>query len=55
MVLAVLWAVLGRVLMASNSAAWEQEWRQVAPLWSRGEGGAADPRSSRQAPRSTAG
>jgi hypothetical protein len=38
MVLAVLWAILGRVLMASNSAAWEQEWRQVAPLWSRGEG-----------------
>jgi hypothetical protein len=38
MVLAVLWAILGRVLMAYNSAAWEQEWRQVAPLWSRGEG-----------------
>jgi hypothetical protein len=36
--LAVLWAVLGRVLMTCNSAAWEQEWRQVAPLWSRGEG-----------------
>jgi hypothetical protein len=38
MVLAVVWAVLGRVLMAYNCAAWEQEWRQVAPLWSRGEG-----------------
>ena len=38
MVLAVLWAVLGRVLMAYKCAAWEQEWRQVAPLWSRGEG-----------------
>jgi hypothetical protein len=38
MVLAVVWAILGRVLMAYNSAAWEQEWRQVAPLWSRGEG-----------------
>ena len=38
MVLAVVWVILGRVLMASNSAAWEQEWRQVAPLWSRGEG-----------------
>ena len=36
--LAVLWAVLGRVLMTCNSAAWEQEWRQVAPLWSRGQG-----------------
>ena len=38
MVLAVVWAVLGRVLMAYRCAAWEQEWRQVAPLWSRGEG-----------------
>jgi hypothetical protein len=38
LVLAVVWAVLGRVLMTCNCAAWEQEWRQVAPLWSRGEG-----------------
>jgi len=38
MVLAVVWAVLGRVLMTCNCAAWEQEWRQVAPLWSHGEG-----------------
>jgi len=32
--LAVLWAVLQRVLMAYNCAAWEQEWKAVAPLWS---------------------
>ena len=38
MVLAVVWAVLGRVLMAYDCAAWEQEWRLVAPLWSRCEG-----------------
>jgi hypothetical protein len=38
MVLAVVWFILGHLRMASNSAAWEQEWRQVAPLWSRGEG-----------------
>jgi hypothetical protein len=36
--LAVLWAVLGRILMTYNNAAWEQEWRQAAPLWNRGEG-----------------
>lgn len=36
--LAVLWAVLKHVLMAYNCAAWEQEWREVAPRWSRGEG-----------------
>jgi hypothetical protein len=38
MVQAVVWAVLQRVLMAYNCAGWEREWRQVAPLWSRGEG-----------------
>jgi hypothetical protein len=38
MVLAVVWAILGRVLMAYSRAAWEQEYRQVAPLWSRGKG-----------------
>ena len=32
--LAVLWAVLRHVLMAYNCAAWEQEWKAVAPLWS---------------------
>jgi hypothetical protein len=37
MVLAVVWAILGRVLMAYSRAAWEQEYRQVAPLWSRGK------------------
>ena len=36
--LAVLWAALQRGLMAYNCAAWEQEWREVAALWSRGEG-----------------
>jgi hypothetical protein len=36
--LAVLWAVLRHVLMAYNCAAWEQEWRAVAPLWSRDGG-----------------
>ena len=34
MTLAVLWAVLRRWLMAYSCAAWEQEWREVAPLWS---------------------
>jgi hypothetical protein len=36
--LAVLWAVLRHVLMAYNCAAWEQEWKAVAPLWSRDGG-----------------
>jgi hypothetical protein len=35
-VLGVLWTVLSRVLMACNCAAWEQEWREVAPVWSSG-------------------
>ena len=34
--LAVLWAALQHVLMAYNCAAWEREWREIAPLWSRG-------------------
>jgi hypothetical protein len=38
MVLVVLWTVLSRVVMAYNCAAWEQEWREVAPLWSRDGG-----------------
>ena len=33
-VLALLWVALQRGLMAYNCAAWEQEWRAVAPLWS---------------------
>lgn len=37
-VLAGLWEVLRRVVLAYNCAAWEQEWREVAPIWSRGEG-----------------
>jgi hypothetical protein len=37
-VLALLWMALQRGLMAYNCAAWEQEWREVAPLWSPGEG-----------------
>jgi hypothetical protein len=36
--LAVLWAVLRHVLMSYNCAAWEREWRDVAPLWSRDGG-----------------
>jgi hypothetical protein len=36
--LTALWAVLQRGLMAYNCAAWEQEWRAVAPLWSPDEG-----------------
>ena len=37
-VLALLWVALQRGLMAYNCAAWEQEWREVAPLWSPGGG-----------------
>lgn len=37
-VLAALWAILRRILLAYNCAAWEREWREVAPMWSRGEG-----------------
>jgi hypothetical protein len=37
-VLALLWVALQRGLMAYNYAAWEQEWRAVAPLWSPGGG-----------------
>jgi hypothetical protein len=36
--LVVLWAVLRHVLMAYNCALSEQEWRAVAPLWSRDGG-----------------
>jgi hypothetical protein len=59
MVLAVLWAILGRVLMASNppltnSAAWEQNGVRSPRCGAAARAGAADQRSSRQAPRSTA-
>jgi len=37
-ILAGLWEVVRRVVLAYNCAAWEQEWREVAPIWSRGEG-----------------
>ena len=37
-VLALLWVALQHGLMAYNYAAWEQEWRAVAPLWSPGGG-----------------
>jgi hypothetical protein len=37
-ILAGLWEVLRRVVLAYNCGAWEQEWREVAPIWSRGEG-----------------
>jgi hypothetical protein len=37
-VLAVLWQVLRRAMLAYNCAAWEREWREVGPTWSRGEG-----------------
>ena len=36
--LAVVWAVLRHVLMSYNCVAWEREWRDVAPLWSRDGG-----------------
>jgi hypothetical protein len=36
--LAVLWVVLRHVLVSYNCAAWEREWRDVAPLWSRDGG-----------------
>ncbi len=36
-VLALLWEVVRRVILAVNCAAWEREWRTVAPIW-RGEG-----------------
>jgi hypothetical protein len=37
-VLACLWEIVRRVVLAHNCAAWEREWREVAPIWSRGEG-----------------
>lgn len=36
--LACLWVVLRRVTLAYNCAAWEREWREVAPIWSSGGG-----------------
>jgi len=36
--LACLWETVRRVTLAYNCAAWEREWREVAAVWSRGEG-----------------
>jgi hypothetical protein len=36
--LACLWVILRRVTLAYNCAGWEREWREVAPIWSPGEG-----------------
>ena len=32
------WRIVRRVTYAYNCASWEREWREVAPIWSRGEG-----------------
>jgi hypothetical protein len=37
-VLACVWEIVRRVTLAHNCAAWEREWREVAPVWSRGAG-----------------
>jgi hypothetical protein len=37
-VLAALWGIVRRITMSYNCAAWEREWREVAAIWSRGEG-----------------
>ena len=37
-VLAALWCVVRRITLSYNCAAWEREWREVAAIWSRGEG-----------------
>ena len=31
-----LWALVRRATMAANCARWEDEWREVAPNWTRG-------------------
>ena len=33
-----LWALVRRATMAANCARWEDEWREVAPNWTRGSG-----------------
>ena len=38
-VLAALWCLLRRITVFYNCAAWEREWREVAAVWSRSEGG----------------
>ena len=37
-VLAALWVAVRRITLSYNCAAWEREWREVAVIWSRGEG-----------------
>jgi hypothetical protein len=37
-VLAALWGIVRRITLFYNCAAWEREWREVAAIWSRGEG-----------------
>ena len=37
-VLAALWGIVRRITLSCNCAAWEREWREVAAIWSRGEG-----------------
>ena len=37
-VLAALWGAVRRITLSYNCAAWEREWREVAGIWSRGEG-----------------
>jgi len=34
-----LWALVRRATMAANCARWEDEWREVAPNWTRGTRG----------------
>ncbi len=33
-----LWALVRRATLAANCARWEQEWREVAPIWTDGKG-----------------
>jgi hypothetical protein len=37
-VLGALWGAVRRITLSYNCAAWEREWREVAVIWSRGEG-----------------
>jgi len=37
-VLAALWGAVRRITLSYNCSAWEREWREVAVIWSRGEG-----------------
>jgi len=33
-----VWALVRRATLAANCARWQEEWHDVAPLWTRGEG-----------------